>query len=96
MNRTEFVAQTSIAINRSNISVNRTLSALLNTARLALSDGESVKIAEFGTLKVIHRKERAGIDPRTQEPITVEAHNAIVFIPSKSLRELVNQKNEGI
>ena len=91
MNRTEFVAETSVAINRTNTSINRTLSALLNTARLALSEGESVKIAEFGTFKVVHRKERAGIDPRTQEPITIEAHNAIVFIPSKSLRELVNK-----
>jgi DNA-binding protein HU-beta len=91
MNRTEFVAETSVAINRTNASINRTLSGLLNTARLALSEGESVKIAEFGTLKVVYRKERAGIDPRTQEPITIEAHNAIVFIPSKSLRELVNE-----
>lgn len=91
MNRTEFVAETSVAINKTNRSVNRTLSALLNTARLALLEGESVKIAEFGTLKVIHRKERAGINPRTQEPITIEAHNAIVFIPSKSLRELINE-----
>ena len=91
MNRTEFVAETSVAINRTNASVNRTLSALLNTARLALLEGESVKIAEFGTLKVIHRKERAGINPRTQEPITIEAHNAIVFVPSKSLRELINE-----
>lgn len=90
MNRTELIAQTSAAINKPNASIDRTLSALLNTARLALSDGESVKIAEFGTLKVMHRKERAGIDPRTQEPITVEAHNTIVFIPSKSLKELVN------
>ena len=91
MNRTEFVAETSVAINRTNASVNRTLSALLNTVRLALLEGESVKIAEFGTLKVIHRKERAGINPRTQEPITIEAHNAIVFVPSKSLRELINK-----
>lgn len=94
MNRTEFVAQTSIAINRTNTSVNRTLSALLNTARLALLEGESVKIAEFGTLKVVHRKQRAGIDPRTQESIIVEAHNAIVFIPSKSLKELINNEEE--
>ena len=94
MNRTEFVAETSVAINRTSTSVNRILSALLNTARLALSDGESVKIAEFGTFKVVHRKERAGIDPRTQEPIIIEAHNAIVFIPSKSLKELVNNEEE--
>ncbi len=90
MNRTEFVAETSVAINKTNTSVNRTLSALLNTARLALSEGESIKIAEFGTFKVVHRKQRTGIDPRNQKPIIIDAHNAIVFIPSKSLRELVN------
>jgi DNA-binding protein HU-beta len=90
MNRAEFVTQTAAAIDQPSLDVDRSLSGLLNTVRVALSNGESVKLAEFGTFKVVRREQREGINPRTQERMTIPAHNAIVFIPSYKLKALVN------
>jgi nucleoid DNA-binding protein len=92
MNRAELIAQTAAAVNRTNLSIDATLSALLNTARIALSDGESIKLAEFGTLKVVFRKERVGVDPRNGQRICIPEHNTVVFIPSDKLKALVNEE----
>lgn len=90
MNKTEFVTQTARAIGESNSTIDRSLSAILNTVRVALITGDSVKLAEFGTFKLIRREQREGINPRNQEPIIIPAHNAIVFVPSQKLKTLVN------
>jgi DNA-binding protein HU-beta len=90
MHRAEFIAMTAVATNKTQLQTDRSLSAFLDTIRIALSEGDSVKIADFGTFKTVWRRERTGVNPQTKQPIVIPGHNAIVFVPGKKLKELVN------
>jgi nucleoid DNA-binding protein len=90
MHRAEFIAMTAAATNKTQLETDRSLSAFLDTLRVALSEGKSVKIADFGTFKTVWRRDRTGTNPRTKQPIVIPGHNAIVFVPGKGLKELVN------
>lgn len=43
----------------------------------------------IGTLKLINRAERTGKNPKTGEPLTIPAHDAIKLSTSKSLKERI-------
>jgi DNA-binding protein HU-beta len=55
----------------------------------AVKSGEEVAIAGFGTFKLIMRKERMGINPKTQEKISIPASKAAKFRVAKAFKELV-------
>lgn len=57
----------------------------------ALENGENVQIAGFGTFEIRDRAARTARNPRTGEPIEIEARKALVFKPSKVLKDSVNQ-----
>jgi integration host factor beta subunit len=67
---------------------------LLNAVRRALANGERIEIRGFGTFKVRHRKSRLARNPRTGEPVRVEARAVPVFKPSKSFRNQVANQVE--
>ena len=48
---------------------------------------KKVTISGFGTFEVRERAERQGINPRTQEPITIAASRSIVFKQGKALKD---------
>lgn len=61
----------------------------------ALLDGsvDAVKIAGFGTFSVADRPERTGVNPSdSNQKITIPASKAVKFKPSKTLKDLVNDK----
>ena len=49
----------------------------------------AIRIASLGTFKVVQRRARVGVNPRTQEQMNIPASAAPSFSPSKSLKELV-------
>ena len=55
----------------------------------ALSYGEDVSIHGFGTFKVVHRKERKGINPATREEVVYPAKSVVAFKPAKTLKDAV-------
>jgi len=40
----------------------------------------------FGTFKVVERKERTGVDPRTMKKIKIPAKKVVRFSPGKDLK----------
>ena len=56
----------------------------------ALAKGETVTITGFGTFATKTRAARAGRNPRTGEPIAIEASTAPSFEAGKTLRDAVN------
>lgn len=68
--------------------------AFLSAVRQALANGEHIEIRGFGTFKVRHRKARLARNPRTGEPVRVEARAVPVFKPSKSFRNEVAKEVE--
>ena len=62
--------------------------------RLALENGEDVKLAGFGTFELRDKKQRPGRNPRTGEVIPVSARRVVTFHPSQKLKEKILESNE--
>lgn len=57
--------------------------------RLALENGEDVKLAGFGNFELRQKKPRPGRNPKTGEAVTVSARRVVTFHPSQKLKERV-------
>ncbi len=65
------------------------LNALLSSISEALAEGETLRLAGFGTFKVVERKGRRVRNPKTGEIVEVPPRRCVKFVPGKRLRELV-------
>lgn len=63
------------------------LDALLDAMREEIRTAGNLKVAGFGTFMVRSRAARRGVDPRTQEPIQINATKTVAFRPAKVLKE---------
>ena len=72
----------------------RDLEQLVNTVfetiTTALEDGDRVELRGFGAFSVRERKARIGRNPRTGEPVNVEAKRMPFFKMGKGMRERLN------
>lgn len=66
-----------------------TVSACLDHITNALSRGESVRLAGFGSFQVKHRSARPGRDPRTGQTLVIPARFHPVFRAGKYLNEQI-------
>ena len=63
--------------------------AIFDTITSALSKGDEVAVAGFGTFKVAKRAARQGINPKTGEKIQIAASIKPKFRAAKALKEAV-------
>lgn len=56
----------------------------------ALVEGDEVRLPGFGQFKVTDRKAKTGRNPRTGEPVDVQASRVAKFAPAKGLKEALN------
>lgn len=68
----------------------RAVSVILDEIGDALARGDRVELRGFGTFSVRHREARTGRNPRTGEPVEVEAKSVPFFKAGKELRARVN------
>ena len=66
------------------------LEALLGDITGALSKGERVAIAGFGTFQISERAARQGRDPQTGATIQIAASKNVRFKAGKQLKDAVN------
>lgn len=66
------------------------VNAVLAAVEDALTDGEKVQIAGFGTFEVKERAERTGRNPATGAEIVIPASKHPAFTAGKALKEKVN------
>ncbi len=59
-----------------------------------LAEGTTVKITNFGSFSVRHKRTRMGRNPKTGEEAPISARRVVVFRPAKKLRHWVNH-SEG-
>jgi len=55
----------------------------------ALKAGESVKIANFATFEVQHKRARIGRNPKTKEEFPISERDVVSFKPSQNLKKIV-------
>ena len=76
--------------NKAQIIVN----SIFSQIKGALEKKETCIIPGFGSFKVVKRKARMGVNPRTGESMKFEARNICKFAASKILKKEVNSIND--
>jgi len=56
----------------------------------SIEKGEQVKMAGYGTVTRVDKKERIGRNPKTGEEVPITSRRVLVFKPSQVLRERVD------
>ena len=67
----------------------------LDAIARALTEGNNIEIRGFGRFKVRSRKARTARNPRTGEPVEVQAGIKPVFEASKELKKYLNAHSES-
>lgn len=67
------------------------LDAFVEEIMSAMRRGDKVNITGFGIFKVLDRKARMGVNPKTGEKIHIAASKRPKFTPGKALKEVVKQ-----
>ena len=66
------------------------LEDVLKTVTDRLAEGTNLKIANFGSFSVRHKRERMGRNPKTGEEVPITARRVVVFKPAQRLKHRVN------
>ena len=91
MNKTQLVEAVAQKTGLKKKDVETAVSAFVDVAIAALSEGEKVQISGLGTITVKAKSERTGRNPKTQEVITIPASKTATFTVSKTLKETLNK-----
>ena len=54
---------------------------------------KKIKISNFGTFEIRHKRSRIGRNPKTKETKEISSRKVLLFKPSKEFKKLVNTKN---
>ncbi|MDP3029621.1 MAG: integration host factor subunit alpha [Deltaproteobacteria bacterium] len=68
------------------------VTSIFNAFKEELLKGHSVKIANFGILKVRAKKARPGRNMRTGETVEISPRSVVTFKASRKLRDALNKK----
>ena len=90
MNRHELVTVVAERAGLGRPEASRAVDAVFDAISAALTTGADVKLVGFGTFHVTHRAASAGRNPRTGEPMQLDARNQPKFTAGKVLRDAVN------
>lgn len=63
--------------------------------RLALEDGDGVKLSGFGNFELREKPQRPGRNPKTGEEIPITARRVVTFHASQKLKALVEESYAG-
>ena len=89
MTKTELVAQVAKETGLNNALAKKAIESFLAQTTKTLKKTGRFALVGFGTFEVVKRAKRKGRNPRTGEPVTIKAHKAVKFRPSKTLKDAV-------
>mmetsp|Transcript_22712 Transcript_22712/g.27861 ORF Transcript_22712/g.27861 Transcript_22712/m.27861 type:complete len:176 (-) Transcript_22712:869-1396(-) len=86
----EFISKIAEKTGMSKADSEAALSAVLETITEEVASGKRISMLGFGTFKLTHRKARKGRNPKTGEPIDINASNSPSFSAGKAFKERCN------
>ncbi|MCD8387354.1 MAG: HU family DNA-binding protein [Bacteroidales bacterium] len=89
MNKTELVNAIAEKAKLSKADAKNALDAAVEAISEALASGDKVSIVGFGTFAVAEKPARTGFNPRTKEPIQIDARKSIKFKPAAALADKI-------
>lgn len=93
MNKTELIAAVAEKTGSTKKDAEKAVAAVIDAITETLRDGGKVQLIGFGTFEVRERAARNGINPRTKEPMQLEATKVPVFKAGKALKDQVSGNN---
>ncbi|MCC8114055.1 MAG: HU family DNA-binding protein [Bacteroidales bacterium] len=89
MNKTELVNAIAEKAKLSKADAKNAIDAAVEAISEALASGDKVSIVGFGTFAVAEKPARTGFNPRTKEPIQIDARKSIKFKPAAALADKI-------
>ena len=89
MNKTELVKAIAGKAKLKLTDTEKLVNGLIETVSGELKKKGKVTLVGFGTFAVAHRKQKAGVNPKTGAKITIKAKDVPVFKAGKALKDLV-------
>ncbi|MEE4378642.1 MAG: HU family DNA-binding protein [Candidatus Competibacteraceae bacterium] len=89
MNKSELIESVADSADLSKAAAGKAVDAVLEAITGALKDGDQVALIGFGTFSVRDRAARTGRDPRTGNPIEINATKIPAFKAGKALKDAV-------
>lgn len=88
MNKAELVeaVQKTLGKETSKAVAERAVEAVVESIKTGLRKGKAVQLVGFGTFKVVNRKARIGINPKTGDKIKIKASKSVKFGAGKDLK----------
>ena len=88
MNKAQLVesVQKSLGKDTSKAEAERAVAATLDAIKVGLKKDKNVQLIGFGTFKVVERKARTGINPKTREKIRIKKSKSVKFSVGKELK----------
>ncbi|HRE33407.1 MAG TPA: HU family DNA-binding protein [Candidatus Berkiella sp.] len=90
VNKTDIIELVAEQAEISKTAATKAFNTVLESITAALRGGKGVSLLGFGTFSVKSRAARVGRNPKTGEPINIEAANVPVFKAGKALKDAVN------
>ncbi len=94
MNKNELIAAISDRTGLPKARATKVIDVFLAAVSKAIAKGHDVRIVDFGTFTVVHRRATEGRNPRTGAVITIAAKKKPKFKPGKALTEAVNKASK--
>lgn len=90
MNRQEFIDAVAASTGNSKAATAEAIDAVLEAITRAVTTGDTVQLAGFGSFATGQRAARVGRNPSTGEEIQIAAAKTVKFAAGKAFRESVN------
>lgn len=89
MNKTELINAVAEKAGLAKVDSKKAIDAVVAAVSEALAKGDKVSLVGFGTLSVVEKGERTGINPRTKETITIAARKVVKFKQGAELTDAI-------
>jgi DNA-binding protein HU-beta len=89
MNKTDFVGAVAKNAGLSKVSAKKAVGAFIQEVEKTLKKGEKVALLGFGSFSVVKKAERKGVNPKTNESITIPPRNVVKFKPGAELNKAI-------
>jgi len=90
MNKTELVGFIAKQNDCSKVEAEKAINLFTNGVIEAVSEGNDVSLIGFGNFTISAVEARKGINPKTKEPLQIEAYNQVRFKVGQKLKDAGN------
>ncbi len=89
VNRAQLVEaiQKELGKDTSKAGAERALGAVINSIKSGVKKSKAVQLIGFGTFKVVNRKARTGVNPKTGAKIKIAASKSVKFSPGAEFKK---------